>query len=372
MLRPPYVLGGQAMELVFDERELLDSIEDKIRLSGGRPLMMDKFIDGAVEVDVDAVCDGRQVVIAGILEHIEEAGIHSGDSSCTIPPISLEDEAIQAIEISTRRIALELGIVGLLNIQYAVKGDTVYCLEINPRASRTVPFISKATGVPWVKVATRAILGQPIPPELQLPRSMDFIAVKSPVLPFDRFPEADSMLGPEMRATGEVMGIGATFGEAFIKAQLGAGFRIADRGGVFISVSNRHKREAVYPAVMLHNLGYSLVATEGTARVLRSHGVPVQAVPKLGSKNEKIIEMIERGSIKLVINTPIGKKAIEDDKAIRLAASRMKIPSVTTLSGFQSLVFGLASKRQGRLEVTSLQEHTSPKKTAAELPDYSF
>ncbi len=359
LLRPPYVLGGMAMELVFNDDEVLASVDKAIRTSGGRHLMLDKFIEGAVEVDVDAVSDGKNVAIAGIMEHIEEAGIHSGDSSCTIPPISLEDEAIAAIEKATKRITESLGIIGLINIQFAVKGDTIYCLEINPRASRTVPFVSKATGIPWVKVAARAILGSRIPHELLCGREPDFFAVKAPVLPFDRFPEVDSLLGPEMRATGEVMGLGVSFSEAFIKAQIGAGFRIPDGGNVFISISNRHKRQAIFPAKELHDLGYSLVSTSGTAKMLRSHGIPVRMVPKLGAIETGIVEEIEDGLIQLVVNTPVGKKAIEDEKAIRLAANRMKVPSITTMAGFHALVFGIAALKHGVLDVTSLQEHTA-------------
>ncbi|NIM20303.1 MAG: carbamoyl-phosphate synthase large subunit [Candidatus Latescibacteria bacterium] len=357
LLRPPYVLGGMAMELVFDEKDIEASLDNALRSSDGRPLMLDKFVEGAVEVDVDAVSDDVHVVIAGVLEHIEEAGIHSGDSSCVIPPISLEDETIVAIEDATEKIAKALGIVGLMNVQYAVKDDTVYCLEINPRASRTVPFVSKATGVPWVKIAARAILGRRIPRALMHRSDLDFFVVKAPVLPFDRFPEVDSLLGPEMRATGEVMGLGASFSEAFIKAQIGAGFQIPEAGHVFISVANRHKRQAIFPAKALHDLGYTIVATSGTAKVLRSHGVPVRVVPKLSAGDEKIVEMIESGSIQLVVNTPAGKNAIEDEKAIRLAANRMKIPSITTLAGFHALVFGIASLRRGNMDVSPLQAY---------------
>jgi carbamoyl-phosphate synthase large subunit len=358
LLRPPYVLGGLAMQLVFSEAELHEALETALHYSEGRPLMLDKFIDGAVEVDVDAISDGENIVIAGILEHIEEAGIHSGDSSCVIPPISLEDETIAEIENATKKIAEALGVLGVINIQYAVKDDLLYCLEINPRASRTVPFVSKATGTPWVKIATRAIMGIPIPAELIREREADFTAVKAAVLPFDRFPEADSLLGPEMRATGEVMGLGTTFSEAFIKAQMGAGFHTSEGGHVFISVSNRHKRQAIFPAKELHDLGYSLIATSGTAKVLRSHGVPVNVANKLSEGDGGIVRMIENGTIRLVINMPVGKKAIEDEKAIRLAANRVRVPSVTTMAGFHALVFGIASLKQRKLPAVSLQKYT--------------
>jgi carbamoyl-phosphate synthase large subunit len=368
LLRPPYVLGGMAMELVYTEEELLASVENALALSDGRPLMLDRFLEDAIEVDVDAVCDGDRVAIAGVLEHIEEAGIHSGDSSCVIPPISLDDDIVAAIEDSTRTIARALGVVGLINIQYAVKDDTVYCLEINPRASRTVPFTSKATGIPWVKIAAHAIMGRPIPEELMSRRDSDFCAVKTPVLPFDRFPEVDSLLGPEMRATGEVMGLGGSFSEAFIKAQIAAGCRIPADGRVFISMSNRHKWKAVFPAKALHELGYRLIATSGTAKVLRSHGVPVEVISKLSEGNPEIVTLIEDGTIRLVVNTPVGKKAAEDGKAIRLAANRMKIPCVTTIAGFHALVFGLGALKRGTFGVASLQEYASPIEPADSPP----
>lgn len=356
LLRPSYVLGGMSMHTVQNEEELLDAFDSTFRHNDGKPLMIDKFIENAIEVDVDAVCDGDQVAIAGVMEHIEEAGVHSGDSSCAIPPISLEEETIAAIERATTDIARELKIVGMINIQFAVKDDTIYCLEINPRASRTVPFISKVTGVQWVKVATRAILGNPIPPELLHSQKLNFSAVKAPVMPFDRFPEVDSLLGPEMRATGEVMGIGASFSEAYIKALTAAGCRIPRGGKIFISVPNRYKWKTVFPAKALHDLGYSIVATSGTARVFQSHGIPVTVVPKINSDDDTIVQMIENGEIKIIVNTPVGKKAIEDGKSIRLAANRMKVPCITTLAGFHAFVFGLDSLGSGRARIASLQE----------------
>jgi carbamoyl-phosphate synthase large subunit len=291
------------------------------------------------------------------MEHIEEAGIHSGDSSCVLPPVSLEDDIVKRIEAITSSIARELGVVGMLNVQYAVKDDTIYCIEINPRASRTVPFVSKATGIPWVKVATRAILGMPI----DLPDTggfeKEFVSVKAPVLPFDRFPGVDSLLGPEMRATGEVMGIAPSFGEAFIKAQMAAGFRLTGKGKVFISVANRFKRECVFPAKALASMGHSLVATSGTAKVLRSHGIPVDEVPKVSSGDPRIIELIDNGDIVLVVNTPVGKTSVEDERAIRLAAIQRKVPCITTMQGFHSLVLGLETLRDREFSVAPLQRY---------------
>jgi carbamoyl-phosphate synthase large subunit len=359
LLRPPYVLGGMDMRLVYDEVDLEESLARALCASDGRTLMLDRFLDFAIEVDVDAVCDGRDVLVVGIMEHIEEAGVHSGDSSCVLPAVSLEDGVVEEIRLATERIGRALGVVGLLNVQYAVKDDTLYCIEINPRASRTVPFVSKATGVPWVKKAVRVIMGEPI--SLKPPAIPGFVSVKAPVLPFDRFPEVDSLLGPEMRSTGEVMGIAPSFGEAFIKAQIASGFRLPKTGIVFISVANRYKRECVFPAKGLCDMGYTLVATSGTAKALRSHGVPVEEVPKISTGDHRIIRMIETGEIAMVINTPVGSRSVEDEKAIRLAASRKKAPCVTTMSGFHALVLGLLSlphTGEEGLSVRSLQTTT--------------
>ncbi len=341
LLRPPYVLGGMDMRLVYDEGDLEESLRRALVASGGRPLMLDRFLDSAVEVDVDAVCNGRDVLVIGIMEHIEEAGVHSGDSSCVLPAVSLEDEVVEEIRATTERIGHALGVVGLLNVQYAVKDDMLYCIEINPRASRTVPFVSKATGVAWVKEAVRVIMGGPMPDKP--PAVHGLVSVKAPVLPFDRFPEVDSLLGPEMRSTGEVMGIAPSFGEAFIKAQIASGFKLSEVGAVFISVANRYKRECVYPAKGLRDMGYTLVATSGTAKVLRSHGVDVQEAPKVSTGDRRILDMIESGEIAMVINTPVGSRSVEDEKAIRMAAISKKVPCVTTMSGFHALVLGLLS-----------------------------
>jgi carbamoyl-phosphate synthase large subunit len=359
LVRPPYVLGGMSMELVYDDEDLPGALEKGLRSSEGRPLMLDRFIDAATEVDVDAVSDGETVIVAGVMEHIEEAGIHSGDSSCALPPVSLEDEMVEKIREATVRIGRELRIVGMLNVQFAVKDDTLYCIEINPRASRTVPFVSKATGIPWIKVATRVIMGERLSSMGIGERRMDFVAVKAPVFPFDRFPGVDSLLGPEMMATGEVMGVAPSFGEAFVKAQIASGLKLPKKGRVFVSVANRHKREIVFPAKAVHEMGHGLVATSGTAKVLRSHGIPVEEVPKVGSGDSKIIELVESGDVVLVVNTPVGRRSIEDDKAIRLAASRKKIPCVTTMSAFHSLVLGLASVGRKDFTIMPIQSYTA-------------
>jgi len=366
LLRPPYVLGGRSMELVRSEDEILSCVDSALRSSGSRSLMIDKFIEGAVEVDVDCVSDGENVVIAGIMEHMEEAGIHSGDSSCVLPPLALEDEIVEEIKRYTVRIAKALRLVGMMNAQYAIKDNRIYCFEINPRASRTVPYVSKATGVQWVKVATRAVMGEKLDMErLGAIPAPDYMSVKAPVFPFDKFPGVDSILGPEMRSTGEVMGIGETFDEAFIKAQLAAGYRLPKGSHVFISVANRYKRKVIFPAKALRDLGYLLVATPGMAKVLRSHGVPVRTVHKINEGDYGILEMIEDGTIQLVVNMAWNKKSIEDDKFIRLAANKMKVPCITTLAGFHALVLGLQTITGGQVHVESIQSYNARVKTPA-------
>ena len=369
LLRPPYVLGGRAMELVRDHGELAAALEAALRSSGRGPLMLDKFVDNALEVDVDAVSDGERVVIAGVMEHIEEAGIHSGDSSCVTPPLSLGEEIVAEIEETTARIARALGVLGMVNVQFAVKDERIYCLEINPRASRTVPFVSKATGVAWVKLATRAMLGGRLPADAGRPGARPFFAVKAPVLPFDKLPEVDSILGPEMRSTGEVMGIGGTFDEAFMKAQLAAGHRIAPRSQVFFSVANRYKREVIFPAKGLHQMGFRLVTTKGMGEVLRSHGIPSRVVPKISSGDREVLNLIGNGSIQLVINMAASRKALEDDKEIRLASNKAKIPCITSVAGLNALVLGLMSIQRGPISVQSLQEYIAALPArGAELP----
>jgi carbamoyl-phosphate synthase large subunit len=366
LLRPPYVLGGRSMELVRSEDEILSCVDSALRSSGSRSLMIDKFIEGAVEVDVDCVSDGENVVIAGVMEHMEEAGIHSGDSSCVLPPLALEDDVAEEIKRYTVRIAKALRLVGMMNAQFAIKDNRIYCFEINPRASRTVPYVSKATGVQWVKVATRAVMGEKLDMErLASVPIPDYMSVKAPVFPFDKFPGVDSILGPEMRSTGEVMGIGETFDEAFIKAQLAAGYRLPKGCHVFISVANRYKRKVIFPVKALRDMGYKLVATPGMAKVLRSHGVPVRTVHKISEGDYGILEMIDDGTIQLVINMAWSRKAIEDDKFIRLAANKMKVPCITTMAGFHALVLGLQTVTGGQVHVASIQSYNSRLKPEA-------
>jgi carbamoyl-phosphate synthase large subunit len=360
LLRPPYVLGGRAMELVRTDEEMRASVDAALRSSESRALMLDKFVEGAVEVDVDCVSDGENVVIAGVMEHMEEAGIHSGDSSCVIPPLALEAEIIDEIKRHTVRIARAINLLGMMNVQYAVKDNRIYCFEINPRASRTVPYVSKATGVQWVKLATRAIMGE----KLDMVRygetiQPDYMSVKAPVFPFEKFPGVDSILGPEMRSTGEVMGIGETFDEAFIKAQLAAGYSLPRGANVFISVANRYKRKVIFPVKALREMGYHIVATPGMARVLRSHGVPVRMVHKINEGDSGILEMIEEGSIHLVVNMAWSRESIQDDKFIRLAANKMKVPCITTMAGFHAMVLGLQTISGNTVHVESIQNYNA-------------
>ncbi len=360
LLRPPYVLGGRSMELVRSEDEILGAVDSALKSSGSRALMIDKFIEGAVEVDVDCVSDGVNVAIAGIMEHMEEAGIHSGDSSCVLPPLALEQEIVEEITRHTIRIAKSLGLVGMMNAQYAIKDNRIYCFEINPRASRTVPYVSKATGVQWVKIATRAIMGEALDMKrFAEPIIPDYMSVKAPVFPFDKFPGVDSVLGPEMRSTGEVMGIGETFDEAFIKAQLAAGYSLPKGAHVFISVANRYKRKVIFPVKALREMGYKIVATPGMANVLRSHGLPVRVVNKINEGDYGIIDMIEDGTVQLVVNMAWSKKSVEDDKFIRLAANKMKVPCITTMAGFHALVLGLQSVVAGVVHVESIQNYNA-------------
>ncbi|MGB2974460.1 MAG: carbamoyl-phosphate synthase large subunit, partial [Phycisphaerae bacterium] len=359
LVRPSYVLGGRAMEIVYRPEELAEFMARAVVASPEHPVLVDKFLEDAVEVDVDAVSDGERTVVAGVMEHIEEAGIHSGDSSCALPPFTLGSSTVQAIEDQTRRLAADLEVRGLLNIQFAVRGDHIYVLEVNPRASRTVPFVAKATGVPWAKVATKVILGKRLE-ELGITKEVrpKHWAVKAPVFPWSRFPGVDPVLGPEMKSTGEVMGIDAKFGVAFAKSQLAAGNPLATQGKVFLSVNNRDKRNIVSVAKRLAGLGFALAATSGTAAVLSTSGLEVQQLPKVqeGSR-PNVIDLMKNGEITLLVNTPSGRAYRPDEVSIRAMAVRLGVPLVTTLSGASALVLGLEESARGGMGVRSLQTY---------------
>jgi carbamoyl-phosphate synthase large subunit len=369
LVRPSYVLGGRAMEIVYEEQSLERYMANATRVSPQHPVLVDRFLEGAIEVDVDAVYDGHDLYVGGVLEHIEEAGIHSGDSACCVPPFTLGDDQVETAIAHTRTIAAELGVRGLINIQFAVKGDQVYVLEANPRASRTVPFVSKATGVPLAKVAARVMAGATlaelraegiVPVRSVGHEGLGHVAVKEAVMPFDRFPGVDTLLGPEMRSTGEVMGIDRDFGLAFAKAEAGAGVRLPTKGTVFMSVANRDKRSVIFPAKRLHDLGFHLCATGGTAHVLERAGVPVEVVPKVSdgdAKGANVAARIASGDIDLVFNTPLGRGARTDGYFIRTAAVEAGVPSVTTMAGMFAAVQAIEALISGVVGVKRLQEY---------------
>ncbi len=359
LVRPSYVLGGRAMEIVYDEEELKRYICEALEVSPEKPVLIDKFLEDAIEVEVDALCDGEEVVIGGIMEHIEEAGVHSGDSACVLPPVSLSEEVIQTIIDYTRKIALELKVVGLINIQYAVKDNVVYVLEANPRASRTVPFVSKATGIPLAKIAAKLMMGKKLR-ELGVRERLKLkhVAVKEAVFPFIKLPGVDPVLGPEMKSTGEVMGIDYDFGLAYYKAELAAGMQLPLSGTVFISLRDRDKNErAARLAKKFEELGFRILATEGTARFLREHGVNAEIVLKVSQGRPNVLDAIINGQIDLIINTPSGKRGRTEGYEIRRAAVDYGIPYITTLAGAYAAVRAIEAMRRMKLTVKTIQEY---------------
>jgi carbamoyl-phosphate synthase large subunit len=358
LLRPSFVLGGRAMEIVYDAEQLEQYMARAVSVSSKRPVLVDRFLEDAIEVDTDAVADGEDVRIAGIMEHIEEAGIHSGDSACSLPPFSLSRALIEEIREATCAMALELGVVGLMNVQYAIQDDVLYVLEVNPRASRTVPFVSKATGIPWAKVAAKLMIGRRLkdlglPPERELPH----ISVKEVVLPFNRFPEADPILSPEMRSTGEVMGLASSFPRAFAKAQMAAGGSLPQSGGVFLSVPDRLKPRAIQLGQHLTEMGFQLYATEGTQKALEEAGVSATRLPKVQEGRPNILDLMTDGKIDLVINTPVGKQPRRDQMRIISLAIRLSIPYITTIPAARAAVQAIRVMREGELDVRRLQEY---------------
>lgn len=379
LVRPSYVLGGRGMEIVYDEETLKGYITRATELSPEHPVLVDRFLEDAVEIDVDALCDGTEVYIGGIMEHIEEAGIHSGDSACALPPVTLGRSDIEKVRKATEAIAHGIGVVGLLNVQYALKDDVLYVLEANPRASRTVPFVSKATAIPLAKACARVMLGASISKlreEGLLAESGDGasvppdapIAVKEAVLPFHRFRRADgaaidSLLGPEMKSTGEVMGIDRDFGSAFAKSQTAAYGSLPAQGTVFVSVANRDKRSLVFPVKRLADLGFRVLATEGTAEMLRRNGIPCDEVrkhfeaPQEGRPAMSAVDAIRAGEVDMVINTPYGNSGPRvDGYEIRSVAVAVNIPCITTVQGASAAVQGIEAGIRGDIDVQSLQE----------------
>jgi carbamoyl-phosphate synthase large subunit len=358
LLRPSFVLGGRAMRIIYDENELLSFIDEAREVAENRPVLIDKFVSDAIEVDVDAIADGAESMICGIMEHIEEAGVHSGDSACVLPPHTLSRGIVDDIRSATKKIAKELNVVGLLNIQFAVHEETVYVLEVNPRASRTVPFVSKATGIPWARIAAKVMTGESLHDLAEAQEiSPPYFAVKESVLPFNKFRGADIVLGPEMKSTGEVMGIDQDFGQAFAKSQEAAGNNLSRTGHLLISVRSSAKRNIVFLAKELSSMGYEITATEGTWQALHSNGVRAKQVAKIGEGKPDIVDAIKSGEIAMVINIPGGRKSQIDSKPIRSAALLQGIPCITTLEGAQAAVSGMAALSRSGFSVRSIQEY---------------
>jgi carbamoyl-phosphate synthase large subunit len=360
LVRPSYVLGGRAMEIVYSVDGLRDYLE-RVAPEEGSLIYLDRFLEDSIEVDVDALCDGEEVWIAGIMQHVEEAGVHSGDSACVLPPHTLGDDMLAQLRAQTEGIAKALGVIGLLNVQFAIHDDVLYVIEANPRASRTVPFVSKAIGLPVAKLACRILLGERLA-DLHLPADTTngHVCVKEAVLPFDRFAGSDSLLGPEMRSTGEVMGIAPDFPTAFAKAQAAAGAQLPNAGRVFITVADGDKPAATGVATILHDLGFEIVATRGTAQAIRKMGIPAETINKIGEGSPHVVDWIERGEVDLVINTPIGTGARADGYEIRSAAIARGIPCITTMAGGMAAARAIAAGRAGEPEVLSLQEIHAP------------
>jgi carbamoyl-phosphate synthase large subunit len=358
LLRPSYVLGGAKMVILYDEESLREYLDKSIVVDTESPVLIDRFLEDAFEYDIDAVCDGKSVIIGGVMEHIEEAGVHSGDSACSLPPVKSKPEWIEEIKAQARRIALHLGVVGLINIQFAVRDDTVYILEVNPRASRTVPFVSKATSCPLARIATAVMMGRTLE-EMGIVKDMEVphVSVKESVLPFNRFPGTDPLLGPEMKSTGEVMGTGATFGEAFYKAEMGAGTPLPMNGAVFISVNDQDKKTILPVARKLSELGFQITATKGTASFLWENGIWAEVLQKIHEGHPNVLDYIEHGRLVLFINTPLGKEAQMDDYVTRLAAITHGIAYTTTTSAAIAAVEGLDAAKAGHLFVRHLQEN---------------
>jgi len=358
LVRPSYVLGGRAMEIVYNEDELKDYMKEAVKVSSEHPILIDKFLDDAVEVDVDAICDGEDVFIGGIMEHIEEAGVHSGDSACVIPPQTLSKDIVDTIVDYTTKLAKELGVVGLINIQYAIKDGIVYIIEANPRASRTIPYVSKSVGVPLAKIATKVIMGHKLKDMGYVGLAeAKYVSVKEAVFPFQKLPGVDPVLSPEMKSTGEAIGIDTDFGKAYYKAQLSANMELPTSGTVFISVKKKDRKHVLKIAEKFNELGFNIVATRGTAEEIRNGGIDAKVVKKISEgMTGNILELIQKGEIDLIINTSSGSKAKSDGYYIRRAAVEFNLPYITTIQGALSTIKAIESIKKGDLGVYSLNE----------------
>jgi carbamoyl-phosphate synthase large subunit len=374
LLRPSYVLGGRAMVIAYDEESVVRYMKEAVEYSHDRPVLIDHFLENAIEVDVDALSDGEDVVIGGIMQHIEEAGIHSGDSSCVLPAVDIPQALLDRMREYTFKLARALKVIGLMNIQFAIprgdggsggngaEGGKVYVLEVNPRASRTVPYVSKATGVPMAKIAARLMTGRKLreflPENIERRADLDtgnYYYVKSPVFPWNKFPGVDTVLGPEMKSTGEVMGVADNFGAAFAKAQLGAGQKLPTQGTVFLSVTDHDKRHVVFVARKFSDMGFKLVATAGTADVIEAAGMNVERVYKVKEGRPNVVDFIKGQRIQLIVNTPTGLEPWFDEKAIRRAAVTARIPTITTLAAARAAAEGIAALQRGEINVKALQ-----------------
>ncbi|MCK4467205.1 MAG: carbamoyl-phosphate synthase large subunit, partial [Desulfobacterales bacterium] len=358
IVRPSYVLGGRAMKIVYNQKDLENFTRLAILASPGHPVLIDKFLEDAVELDVDAISDGKTTIIGGIMEHIEEAGIHSGDSACVLPPHSVNSDALEEIANATKAMASELNVIGLMNVQYAIKDNRIYVLEVNPRASRTIPFVSKATGVPLAKFATKVMLGRSLR-ELGLTceRIPDHISVKEAVFPFDRFPDVDTLLGPEMKSTGEVMGIDSKFGSAYAKAQLGAGQNLPVSGAVFISVKDHDKEAVLDVASHYRDMDFKIMATRGTSEFLDKHGISNKMINKFSLGRPHVVDAIKNKEIQLVINTGSGGETRHDGYDIRRAVIKYGVPYATTIAGAMAMCRGVSAIKNRKISVKTIQEY---------------
>ncbi len=357
MVRPSYVLGGRGMEVVHDVEMLKRYVDAAVGVTPERPILIDKFLENAIECEADALADGTGAFVPAVMEHIELAGIHSGDSACVIPPISIEQKHIDTIYEYTRKIAMEMKVVGLMNMQYAIANDTVYVLEANPRASRTVPLVSKVCGIQMARLATQLMLGKKIADLKLKPKKFPHFGVKESVFPFNMFPEVDPVLGPEMRSTGEVLGMADSFGLAFYKAQDAAKQTLPSKGTVLITVNDADKSTALEVAKRFEKLGFKILATAGTCKYLRDSDVKAEAINKMQEGRPNILDAIKNGEIQLVVNTPAGKTSQFDDSYIRKSAINYKLPYITTTAAAIAAAKGIEAIRKGKSEIKSLQEY---------------
>jgi carbamoyl-phosphate synthase large subunit len=354
VVRPSYVLGGRAMEIVHEQSDLERYMREAVKVSHNSPVLLDRFLNDAIEVDIDAISDGKSVIVGGIMEHIEQAGVHSGDSACSLPPYSINEKKQSELISQTKKMALKLNVIGLMNVQFALQGDDIYVLEVNPRASRTVPFVSKAIGRPLAKIAARCMAGESLKAQkLTAEVKPKFFSVKEAVFPFIKFPGVDVILGPEMKSTGEVMGVGASFAEAFIKSQMGASMILPTKGMAFISVRKEDHEKIVDVAQSLNKLGFSLAATKGTAKILTQNNLDVQYVNKVAEGRPHIVDMIKNDEIDFIVNITEDKQAIIDSYEIRRNALQNKITYYTTLAGAKAACVGMSYTDE--ISVSSLQ-----------------